>query len=78
MRFVWHVEGERRYPNSSPEYRPESDSGTIEAEGAGEALHLIITGQGPGATLDNTISWDVIDQFRPITITINPAGPGPD
>lgn len=68
-RFGWKVEGECHHPNSTPEYRPVFDSGTIRAEGAGEVLERIVTGKGVG---DNAINWDVVDQSRPIVISIWP------
>jgi hypothetical protein len=68
LRFRWTVEGETHRPNSSPEYEPESASGTIEADGAGEALEMMV--RGLGASPNDTIPWDLIDQHRPINIGI--------
>jgi hypothetical protein len=70
IRFQWQINSECHHPGSSPEFRPESEGGTIEAESAGDALVKIITGQGDRAMSEDVISWDAIDQARPITITI--------
>jgi len=67
-KFAWTVEGESHHPHSSPEWKPEEASGTISAEGAGEALERIVT--GVGFPLNDTIPWDIIDQEREIIITI--------
>lgn len=70
-RFAWTVEGESHHEHSSIPWRSESHDGVIAADCAGEALQRIVTG-GPGTTLDDTIPWDLIDQSRPITITLRP------
>lgn len=72
--FRWTVSGESRRLHSSPPWRPESHEGRIAAESAGAALEAIITGRG--ATLTDSIPWDLIDQDRPITITIRPEQDG--
>jgi len=75
MRFRWSIEGDTYLPHSVPEWRAESAEGSIEAEGAGEALAMMVSGLG--APLNDTIPWDLISQDRPITIRIWPASAEP-
>ena len=73
--YAWTVEGESYHPHSSQEWQPEEASGTIRAEGAGEALERIV--RGVGFPLNDTIPWDIIDQDREIIITIRPVDNSP-
>lgn len=70
--FEWTAEGEV-YRHGSDPWQFTEASGRIAAESAGAALEKIVTGQGEGTTLGNTLPWDVLDQDRKITITIQPA-----
>lgn len=71
--FEWSMTADCHYPHSMPEYRRESQEGTITAEDFGDALVKIITGLG--ADVAEAIEWGRVSPDRPITIEIRRAGP---
>lgn len=71
--FKWMLDGEWYKDGSSRGWCGEHQEGTIEAEHVSMALVKLVTGFGPGTTLENTPDWAFADDERPITLTIQPA-----